>query len=171
MTGVQTEMLSTQTPLLQFFILPKICSFPSARGKFSREFPLSLTEVTQDVIFHIHQLNHQLQSVDSLEDRDVCEDGRQEEKGMTEDEMVGWLHRLNGHEFEQTLGDGEGQGSLVCCSSWGCKESDITWQLNNNKLNHSSNKLTLLDIRHFLYLSCSYIPSSKDNAKGKIEIQ
>ena len=90
---------------------------------------------------------------------------------MTEDEMVGWLHRHNGHEFEQTLGDGEGQGSLVCCSSWGCKESDITWQLNNNKLNHGSNKLTLLDIRNFIYLSCSYIPSSKDNAKGKIEIQ
>ena len=43
--------------------------------------------------------------------------GRQEEKGMTEDETVGWHHRLNGHEFEQTLGDGEGQGSLVCCSS------------------------------------------------------
>ena len=40
---------------------------------------------------------------------------------MTEDEMVGWHHRLNGHEFEQALGDGEGQGSLVCCSSWGCR--------------------------------------------------
>ena len=39
--------------------------------------------------------------------------------------MVGWHHRLNGHEFEQTLGDGEGQGSLACCSSWGCKESDM----------------------------------------------
>ena len=50
---------------------------------------------------------------------------------MTEDEMVGWHHRLNGHEFEKTLGDGEGQGSLVCCSSRGCKESDTTEQLNN----------------------------------------
>ena len=38
---------------------------------------------------------------------------------MTEDEMVGWHHRLNGHEFEQTLGDGEGQGGLACCSPWG----------------------------------------------------
>ena len=47
-------------------------------------------------------------------------DWRQEEKGMTEDEMVGWHHQFNGHEFEQTLGDGEGQGSLVCCSPWGC---------------------------------------------------
>ena len=43
---------------------------------------------------------------------------------MTEDEMVGWHHRLNGHEFEQTPGDGERQGSLACCSPWGCKESD-----------------------------------------------
>ena len=50
---------------------------------------------------------------------------------MTEDEMVGWYHQLNGHEFEQALGDGEGQGSLACCSSWGCKESDTTERLNN----------------------------------------
>ena len=47
---------------------------------------------------------------------------RQEEKGMTEDEMVGWHHWLNGHEFEQAPGDGEGQGSLASCSPWGCKE-------------------------------------------------
>ena len=45
--------------------------------------------------------------------------------------MVGWHHRLDGHEFEQTLGDNEGQGSLVCCSPWGCKESDTTEQLKN----------------------------------------
>ena len=51
---------------------------------------------------------------------------------MTEDEMVGWHHRFNGHEFEQTLGDGEGQGSLVCCSPRGCKESGTTERLNNN---------------------------------------
>ena len=50
----------------------------------------------------------------------------QEEKEATEDEMVGWHHRLNGHEFEQTLGIGNGQGSLVWCSSWDCKESDTT---------------------------------------------
>ena len=45
---------------------------------------------------------------------------------MTEEEMVGWHHRLNGHEFEQALGDSEGQGSLACCSPWGRKESDMT---------------------------------------------
>ena len=48
-----------------------------------------------------------------------------------EDETVGWHHRVNGHEFEQTLGDGEGKGSLVCCSPWGRKESDMTERLNN----------------------------------------
>ena len=53
---------------------------------------------------------------------------------MTVDEMVGWHHRLNGHEFEQTLGDSEGQGSLACCSPWGLKESDTTEQLNNKAL-------------------------------------
>jgi len=52
---------------------------------------------------------------------------------MTEDEMVGWHHRLNGHGFEQALGDDEGQGSLVCCSPQSCKESDMTERLNNNK--------------------------------------
>ena len=55
------------------------------------------------------------------------------EMGMTEDEMVGWHHRLNGHEFEQVLGVGEGQGSLVCCSPWGPKELYTTWLLNNNQ--------------------------------------
>ena len=52
---------------------------------------------------------------------------------MTEDEMIRWYHQLNGHEFEQALGDGEGQGSLVCCSQW-VKKSDMTEQLNNNFL-------------------------------------
>ena len=54
---------------------------------------------------------------------------------MTEDETVGWHHRLNGHEFEQALGDGEGQGSLECYSPWGHKELDTTEQLNNKNNN------------------------------------
>ena len=66
-------------------------------------------------------------------------DRGQEEKGATEDEMVGWLYQLNGHEFEQTPGDSEGQGSLACCSPWGCKELDTTQRLNNN-----NNKDTVL---------------------------
>ena len=63
-------------------------------------------------------------------DPDARKDWGKEEKGATENEMIGWYHWLNGHEFEQTLGDGEGQGSLVCCSTRGCKESDMTEQLN-----------------------------------------
>ena len=59
--------------------------------------------------------------------------GRIKEKGMTEDEMVGWHHRLNGHEFEQAPGDSAGQGSLLCCGPWGHRESDMTERLNNNK--------------------------------------
>ena len=62
-------------------------------------------------------------------DPDAGKDWRQE-KGTTEDEMVGWHHWLDGHEFEQALRVGDGQGSLLCCSPWGHKESDTTEQLN-----------------------------------------
>ena len=65
-------------------------------------------------------------------DPDAGEDWRQEEKGTAEDEMVGWHHWLSGHEFEQTPGVDNGQGSLVCCSPWDCKESDTTERMNNN---------------------------------------
>ena len=58
--------------------------------------------------------------------------GKIEGRRATENEMAGWHHQLNGHEFEQTPGDTEGQGSLACCSPWGFKESDTTEQLNNN---------------------------------------
>ena len=56
---------------------------------------------------------------------------------MTEDEMVGWHHWLNGHEFEHTPGDAEGQGSLGYCSPWGHKELNMTEQLNNNNQDHA----------------------------------
>ena len=56
---------------------------------------------------------------------------RAKEEEASEDEMVGWHHRFNGHGFEQTLGDSAGQGSLACCSPWGFKESDTTERLNN----------------------------------------
>ena len=64
------------------------------------------------------------------EDPDAGKDWRWEEKAMTEDEMVWWHHWLNGHEFEQAPGVGDGQGSLACCSPWGCKKSDLTEWLN-----------------------------------------
>ena len=59
-------------------------------------------------------------------DPDAGKDRRQEEKGVTEDEMVGWHHQLDGHEFEQTLGVGDGQGGLMYFSPWSRKESDMT---------------------------------------------
>ena len=68
------------------------------------------------------------------QDPDAGQDWRQEEKGTTEDEMVEWHHWLNGYEFEQAPGDGEGQGSLACCSPWGHKELDTTEQLNWTEL-------------------------------------
>ena len=67
---------------------------------------------------------HLMQRADSLKNTLML--GKKEQKGATKDEMVGWHHQLNGHEFEQTPGDGEGQGSLACCSPWGRKESNMT---------------------------------------------
>ena len=61
---------------------------------------------------------------------------RRREKGETEGEMVGWHHQLKGHEFEQAPGDGEGHGSLACCSPWDHKELDTTELLNNNRLSY-----------------------------------
>ena len=68
-------------------------------------------------------------------DLDAGKDWGQEEKGMTEDEMVGWHHRLNGHGFGWTPGVGDGQGGLACCNSWGHKEQDTTEWLNWTALN------------------------------------
>ena len=83
----------------------------------------------------LQYFGHFMQRVDSLEKTLMLgRIGGQEEKGTTEDEMVGWHHQLNGHEFEQTPGDGEGQGSLVFCSPWGPKESEKTEGMNNNKV-------------------------------------
>ena len=65
-------------------------------------------------------------------DPDARKDWRQEEKGTTEEEMFGWHHQLNRHEFEQALGDGKGEGSLACCSLWGHKQLDTTQWLNND---------------------------------------
>ena len=66
---------------------------------------------------NLHYFGHLMRSADSFEKTLML--GRQEEKGMTEDEMVRWHHRLNGHEFEWASGVGDGQGGLACCSSWG----------------------------------------------------
>ena len=68
-------------------------------------------------------------------DSDAGRDWGQEDKGTTEDEMAGWHHRLNGHEFEWTPGVGDGQGGLACCDSWSLKELDMTERLNWAELN------------------------------------
>ena len=73
-------------------------------------------------------------------DPDAGENWMRVEKGMTEDEMVGWHNRLDGHGFGWTLGVDDGHGGLVCCGSRGWKESDTTWQLNNR--NNNSTDLT-----------------------------
>ena len=79
----------------------------------------------------LQYLGHLMGRIDSLEkDTDAGKDWRWEEKRMTEDEMVGWHHWLNGHEFEQAPGVGDGLGSLACCSPWSLKESDMAEQLN-----------------------------------------
>ena len=83
----------------------------------------------------LQYFGHPMGRTDSLEDSDAGKDWRQEEKGMTVNEMVGWHHQLNGHEFEQAPGVGDWQGSLLCYSPWGCKESDTTEWLNWTELN------------------------------------
>ena len=96
-------------------------------------------------------------------DPDSGKDWGQEEKGATEDEMVGWHHQLNGHKFEQTLGDNEKQVSLVCCSPWGPRESDKTEWLNNNtlkkifKINKEYIGLTLSPKTHIFHLFDSLV--------------
>ena len=94
-------------------------------------------------------------------DPDAGKGWRQEEKGTTEDEMIEWYRWLDGHEFEQSLGVGDGQGSLACCSPWGHKELDLTEWLNSTQLNWvlknmpgdsvlwSSLKITVCDLQLF----------------------
>ena len=101
-------------------------------------------------------------------DPDAGRDRRQEEKGTTEDEMVGWHHRLNGHQFEKALGDGRGQGRLVCCSLWGHKELDTTEQLNDNDLMKEGGAPALVDCQ--LESKCTAVslaPSSPGKGPGK----
>ena len=71
-------------------------------------------------------------------DSDAGRDWGQEERGMTEDEMAGWHHQLDGHEFEWTPGVGDGQGGLACCDSWGHKELDMTERLNWTELTEAT---------------------------------
>ena len=78
----------------------------------------------------LQYFGHLMQRVDSLEKTHAVRDWGQEEKGTTEDEMLGWHQLLKGHDFGWTWGVSDGQGGLACCNSWGCNESDTTEQLN-----------------------------------------
>ena len=109
-------------------------------------------------------------------DPDAGKDWGQEEKGMTEDETVGWHHWLNEHEFEQTPGDGEGQGSLVCYSPWGHKELGMTVPLNNcnkppgqwycySNLNRLRQRLTTMKKNRALSKTKNYKMLLNDNMK------
>ena len=93
-------------------------------------------------------------------DPDSGKDWRWEEKGMTEDEMVGWHHQLDGHEFEQAPGVGDGQGGLVCCSPWGCKQLDMTELLN------WSNHQFHLPIASFMNTVCTMKNKNCRNGKA-----
>ena len=81
----------------------------------------------------LQYFDHLMRNVNWLEKTGAGKDWGQDENGVTEDEMVGWHHWLNGYKFEQTPWNSAGQGSLVCCSPWGHKKSDTTYWMNNNK--------------------------------------
>ena len=96
-------------------------------------------------------------------DPDAGKDGRK--KGVAEDEMVEWHHQLNGHEFEQTAGDSEGQGSLACCSPWGHKELDMTVTKQQQQHQQPIQKCCILFFRFHISLfqlqeSCARDPST-----------
>ena len=93
-------------------------------------------------------------------DPDAGRDWGQEEKGMTEDKMVGWHHWPNGHGFGWTLGVGDGQGDLACCSSWGCKESDTTERLNWTK---NWKQSTFFPVAEWTEVQWSEMGQSKSN--------
>ena len=100
-------------------------------------------------------------------DSDAGKNWRQEEKWATENEMIGWHHWLKGHEFEQALGDGEGQENLACCSPWGCKELDWVTKLNwTDSLERLMLKLKLQYFGHVMWRADSF---EKTLVMGKIE--
>ena len=119
-------------------ILP--CMIKS-KWELMSEWLISLSKVMYTYFIYFSSNNpilldiiHDAKSWLIRKDPGAGKDWKQEETGTTEEKTVGWHHRLNGHEFEQVLGDGEGQGSLVCCSLRGHKESDTTERLNNKIL-------------------------------------
>ena len=126
---------------------PTDCSTPG--------YPLHL-QLPEFAQTHVNQIR---------KDPDAGKDWRQEEKGTTEDEMVGWHHRRDGHEFEQAPGDGDGQGGLACCSPWGCQELDTTERLNNNKM-HAKSLQSCLTLGHAAHQTLSMDSPAKNTGVG-----
>ena len=102
----------------------------------------------------LQYFGHLVRSWLTGKDSDAGRDWGQEEKGTTEDEIAGWHHWLDGHEFEWTPGVGDGQGGLACCDSWGHKESDTTERLNWTELNWFWTPFSYSD-----YLTIAYLAS------------
>ena len=110
------------------------------------------------LMLKIQYFSHLMRRADSLEKTSWWERLRAGGKRATEDEMVGWHHQLSGHEFEQTPGDSEGQGSLACGSPWGCKESDMTEWVNNNNNKSTTNLVAYNNVNvfaQFLSVRCT----------------
>ena len=108
----------------------------------------------EGLMLKLQYFGHLMQRTDSLEKTLMLGDWKQ--KGMTEDEMVGWNHWLDGHEFEQALGGGDGQGSLACYSPWSRKESDTTERLNWTEPRKSEHHLCCLLLVTSESQACSY---------------
>jgi len=104
-------------------------------------------------------------------DSDAGRDWGQEEKGTTEDEMAGWHHWLDGHESEWTPGVGDGQGGLVCCNSWGCKESDMTEKLKWTELNWTESvNLAKLQDTESIHRNQLHFYILNENSEGEIMV-
>ena len=123
-----------------------------------KRMPFLVSVKKKNALFFFFSSSFELIGLSQLigNDPDAGKDRKQEEKGVTEDEMVGWHHRLNGHEFEQAPGDSEGQRRLVCCSPWNGKKLDMTEQLNNNNALQFLSVLSMLprEGKDFLPRSC-----------------
>ena len=117
--------------------MPKNWCFWNVVLEKTLESPLDGKEISPECSLEGLMLKLKLQSFGHLIGKypDAGKDWRWKEKGMKEDEMVGWHRQLNGHEFEWTPGVGDGQGDLVCCSPWDHKESDTTEWLNWSRVN------------------------------------
>ena len=114
----------------------------------------------------LQYFGHLMRRTDSLEKNDAGKDWRQEEKGMTEEEMVGWHHWLDGHEFEQAQRVSDGQGSLACCSPWSCKESDMTEWLYWTEIMTQTN-LYLWNRNWFTDIENRLVIAKREGAQGK----